>query len=103
MHIVENDFLHADPHMIGGVDDEEQQDDSDDRRTENLHDRGMVASEQCGDNEQQPDGQRNAGDRRHALMPEMAGAGMGRTQTADAAHRCTHGLRLSHRGPPMTR
>ena len=31
MHVVENDFLHANPHVIGGVDDEQQHDDRDDR------------------------------------------------------------------------
>ena len=103
VHIVEDDFLHADPHMIGGVDDEQQHGDRDDRRTQNLYDRGVTMSEQRGDDEQQPDGQGNSGDRSHTLMPEMTGAGASRTQTVDATHRCAHGLRHFHRGPPMTR
>src|SRR4029078_13263881 len=103
MHVVENDFLHPNPHVIGGVDDEQQHDDRDDRRSENLHDCGVASSKQCRDDQQQADGQRDAGNRRYALMPKMPGAGMSRAQSAHPAHGGSHVRGLSHRGPPITK
>ena len=78
VHVVDDDLLHADPHVIGGVDDEQQHDDGDERRAENLHDRGVAASEQRDDDDDQRDASagcrrpRSRADARNACVPEWA-------------------------------
>jgi hypothetical protein len=75
VHIVDDDLLHTDPHVVDAINDEQQHDGGDQRRSENLHDRGMTAPEQRDDNENQCDGEWHFRNRCYALMPELSGSG----------------------------
>ncbi len=106
VHVVLDDDLHAEPHVIDAVEDEQQHDDR--RRSAS---RGSAPPRRgCGRAARstmtmQRDGQRNAGDRGDALMPEMLGAGCGPSPgRARGARRCAcrSGL-AAHRGPPMAK
>ena len=99
MHVVLDDDLHAEPHVIGAGHDEQQHRDRDERRAEDLHHRGVIAAQQSDDDHDQRDGQRHVGDRGQALVPEHAGAVVRRAEMADAAERRAQRLRrvVGHR------
>ena len=46
VHVVLDDDLHAEPHVIDAGHDEQQHGDRDERRAEDLHHRGVIAAEQ---------------------------------------------------------
>ena len=80
VHVVLDDDLHADAHVDGDRQDEQQHEHGDQRRAEDLHHRGMIATEQAHHDEHEADGQRHVGDGGQALAPEMLGAGFGRAR-----------------------
>jgi hypothetical protein len=105
MQIVFDHNLHADLHVPGRGDDEEQEDDCDRRLPEDLRRAGLVAAEQHHHDHKHRNDQQRHRDRREALAPEIARAGMRGAEIADAAERRAHGrcaVGLAHRPPPIT-
>ena len=103
MHVIFDDDLHADAHMRGDRQDEQQHDHGDQRRAEDLHHCGMIATEQTHHDEHEGDDQRHVGDCGEALAPELLGAGSGRAQAEHPPERRAHLARNHQRDPPMNR
>ncbi len=85
MHIVDEDFLHADIHVPHENDDHEDKRGGDENRRDIGARRRLVGAPQIQAPPHPKKGEGGTGDRGKALDPEMAGALMGGAQTADAA------------------
>ena len=103
MHVILDDHLHAEPHVIDAGADEEQHRDRDRRGAKDLHRRGVIASDERHHDDDQCDGQRNERDRSEALPPEMLGARMRRPEEADARERRAKTRGVAHCTPPSAR
>jgi hypothetical protein len=94
VHIILDDYLHADSHVMERRDDEQQHDDCHQGRAKNLGNRGVIAPDQRNDDQHCRDGQRNIGDRGQSLLDEVFGSGFSRAVAAHAAERRTRWSRI---------
>ena len=102
MGVVEDDLLHAEPHVIEAGAYRHEQHQADEGIGEDGAHPGVVRAVQREDQADDEEGQRHQRDRGQPDAPEMAGALAGGAQAADAAQRRAHVGRLAHAQLLMT-